>query len=371
MSARHIALIVHDFPSGGSERIAIRLANAWAGQGRRVSIFCGSERGVARALVSPEVTVFACTRETRRTPWSRLLLGWRLARLVREHAPEVVFSPGNFHLIVLAVLARLRFLKRPAFVSKISNPIRRSGLRHWLKWPADWLISWAARPVDVLVAMSPALGAETREVFGSAKVVEIDEPVLEDAFVPQARPVATRDADTILCIGRLSHQKDFELAVRAFARVRGERAVRLRIVGEGPLRALLEAEAIRLGIAHRVDMPGHVPDIAAELSRADMLLMSSRYEGYPAVLVEAIAAGLPVVSTDCSLAIREIISRAEIGTVVTSRDPAELAKAVEVRLAAPRAEAGLSAQLTARHRIGPSSRAYLALFDRLVERACH
>lgn len=120
--AQHIAIILHDFSTGGSERIAIRLANRWAEMGRRVTIICGTEKGAARALVGAGVAVRSCSPETVRSPWSRAQLGWRMARLVRAERPDIIFSPGNFHLIILAFLARQRFPKRPVFVSKLSNP---------------------------------------------------------------------------------------------------------------------------------------------------------------------------------------------------------------------------------------------------------
>lgn len=366
MTASHIAIILHDFSTGGSERIAIRLANAWAASGRRVTLMCGTEQGAARHLVAPGVAVEACTPETVRSPWSRVQVGWRLARLVRTHRPDVIFSPGNFHLIVLAVLGRMSFSKRPVFLSKLSNPLRRAGLRSRLVTLADAVIRRAATPVDALIAMSPTLGQEAREVFGSIPVVEINEPILErQAAMPAAQPLQ-RDHRLILCIGRLCPQKDFSTALRAFALVRHDTDARLLILGEGPLRGQLRYQAARLGIDDRVDMPGYVTDVARYLPQADLLLMTSRYEGYPAVLIEAIAAGLPVVTTDCSLAIREIVSSDALGSVTGSRDPADIARAIIARLQLPRAAAETIARQTECHRIDKASRAYLDLFDRLV-----
>ncbi len=366
MSGRHIAIIVHDFSTGGSERIAIRLANAWVQQGRRVSIFCGTEQGAARTLVDEGVSVFQAIPETVRTPLSRVRLSWRFANLVRQHQPDVVFSPGNFHLIMLALMARMRFEQRPVFLSKISNPIRRDGFRQRVEGLADWLIARVAQPVDCLIAMSSALGDEARAVFAPAKIVEIDEPVLTDEAGPPQRFSKSKRQKVILCIGRLSPQKDFMTALQTFALLRPTHGVRLRILGEGPLRGQLEAEVARLGIGDRVEMPGYSSDISGQLAQADLLLMTSKYEGYPAVLVEAIAAGLPIVTTNCTLAIQEIISSPVIGQVVESRSPRALADAVEAQLMHPRPDPEFVALATKRHRIGPSSRAYLALFDRLA-----
>lgn len=366
MAADHIALVLHDFSTGGSERIAIRLANRWADSGRRVTLLCGTEQGAARTLVSPAVHVEMCQPETVRSPWSRLQLGWRLTKQVRAHAPDIVFSPGNFHMIVLAVLARTAFAKRPAFLSKLSNPVRRPGFRRRLERIADTIIRIVARPVDGLVAMSPAMGDEARLVFGASRVVEILEPVLDDDATPPAGVAANHEGPLIVCAGRLCVQKDFMTALRAFALLPESLNAKLLILGEGPLRSALQRERDRLGIAGRLEMPGHVRDVLPYFAQADLLLMTSRYEGYPAVLIEAIAAGLPIVTTACSLAIHEVIPADCFGTVVKSRDPVAIAAAIKDRLKRPLADRDSIDAHIDRHRIGASSKAYLELFDRMA-----
>jgi glycosyltransferase involved in cell wall biosynthesis len=370
-TAQHIAVIVHDFATGGSERIAIRLANRWVRMGRRVTIICGTEKGAARALVEPGVSVVECTPETGRTPWSRLQLGWRMAALVREHQPDVVFSPGNFHLIILAFLARRSFANRPVFVSKLSNPIRRAGLRHWLESLADAAIRFAARPVDGLVAMSPALADEARSVFGGSRIAEVAEPILENAV--EDRPLAARPASAplILCAARLAKQKDVITAIRTFAALPQTLNARLLILGEGPLRKKLEREALRLNVADRVELAGHVLAIEPYLKRADLYLMTSHYEGYPAVLVEAMAAGVPIVTTNCSLALPEMFTAPDLGCIVQTRAPQAIASAIVAQLRQPRPSRASSANIVDSHRIGQSSLAYLSLFDSLVREARH
>ncbi len=366
MTAEHIALILHDFSTGGSERIAIRLANRWAASGRRVTLLCGTERGAARSLVSPDIRVEVCTPETPRSPWSRLQLGWRFAKLVRIHRPDVVFAPGNFHLVILASLARRNFAKRPIFASKLSNPVHRAGLRNWLETIADAAIRKAAKPVDVLVAMSPSLKKEADYVFRGQAVSEISEPILEDLSDSRRRIAQGHHTPVILCAGRLCSQKDFSTALKAFAEIPPASGARLLIVGEGPLRHKLIDEAHRLGIANRVDMPGHVANIEPYLAKADLFLMTSRYEGYPAVLIEAMAAGVPIVTTNCSLAMKEIMAFPSLGRVVNSRNPNVIAAAITAQLAGPLPDIANASNIVERHRIGVSSAAYLALFDRMV-----
>jgi glycosyltransferase involved in cell wall biosynthesis len=366
VSANHIAVILHDFSTGGSERIAIRLANRWAEQGRQVSLICGTKQGAARTLVGPGVDVYSCQPETMRAPWSRMVLGWRMARLVRALRPDVVFSPGNFHLIILAFLARQGFENRPAFVSKLSNPVRRTGLRKRLERIADSLIRFAARPVDMLVAMSPSLGREARAVFVGNAVAEIAEPILDD------EPIEHRDCRdqgasvTILCAARLAPQKNLLLAIQAFAALPPHINARLLILGEGPLRRTLEREAKRLEVASKVDLPGHVSNISPYLACADIYLMTSHYEGYPAVLVEAIAAGLPIVTTNCSQALPEILASPSLGQIVFTWSACDVAFAIAAQLEKPQPDLASAAEIANRHRMAQSANAYLDLFDSLA-----
>ncbi|MEQ1548833.1 MAG: glycosyltransferase [Chakrabartia sp.] len=365
-TAHHIAIILHDFTTGGSERIAIRLANRWAESGRRVTLICGTEQGRARSLVGPGVEVRSCHPETTRSLWSRMQLGWRMARLVRLLSPDIVFSPGNFHLIILAFLARQSFDNRPVFVSKLSNPVRRAGLRKHLEWLADAAIRFAAAPVDLLIAMSPSFGCEAKSIFGKKAVFEIAEPILGDEFRQFSRRGNQNGEVLILCAARLAPQKNIMMTIRAFAEIPLHINARLLILGEGPLRHKLERMTARLGVASRVDMPGHVTDIAPYLAQADLYLMTSHYEGYPAVLIEAMAAGVPIVTTNCSKALTEILVTPDLGTIVEMSEPCAIASAIVAQLARPKPNAVSASNVTNQHRMANSAKAYLVLFDRLV-----
>ena len=366
MVADHIALVLHDFSTGGSERIAIRLANAWAASGRRVTIFCGTEEGPARRLVSPLIAVVPCFPQIRRGWASRLRLGWNLVAFFESHRPDIVFAPGNFHLLILAVAARLTRTHQPRLVCKISNPL----VPHAMPGPLGEIIGRALQrvlaPINHLTAMSPRLAKQAQTVLGGRELTCIDEPVLD--HLPQTLSwTSLRDPrPLIICIGRLEAQKDFGLALRAFAELAPQSGAQLAILGDGPERNKLLAQAAKLGISDRVTFPGHVRDVADWMARARLLLMTSRYEGFPAVLIEARAAGLPIVTTDCSLALPEIISRAGQGEIVRGRTSAVIAAAIHRQLAAPPVDSAASACDVERFRICNVAPQWLTLFDRLV-----
>jgi len=138
-----------------------------------------------------------------------------------------------------------------------------------------------------------------------------------------------------LGVGKLDRQKDFPTLVRAFARVREQREARLVILGEGKQRAALETLVAELGIGSDVDLPGFVENPFAFMSRAGTMVLSSLYEGLPGVLIQAMACGCPVVSTDCPSGPSEILAGGKYGPLVPISDPESLAEAMHSSLDAP------------------------------------
>ena len=139
----------------------------------------------------------------------------------------------------------------------------------------------------------------------------------------------------ILSAGRLSRQKDYPTLVKAFARVAANRPCRLIILGEGGRRRALERLVRKLGLTDRVSLPGWVDNPLAFMSRASLFVLSSRYEGLPGVLVQALACGCPCVSTDCPWGPAEILRDERLGRLVPVGDPARLADAMSTVLDRP------------------------------------
>jgi glycosyltransferase involved in cell wall biosynthesis len=143
------------------------------------------------------------------------------------------------------------------------------------------------------------------------------------------------DTPVIIGAGRLTRQKDFTTLIRAFAEIRARRPCRLILLGEGDYRVRLEALASELNIRDAVSLPGFVPNPYAWIARARLFVLSSLWEGSPNVLTEALALGVPVVSTDCPSGPREILKGGEYGTLVPMGDAAALARAMATTLDHP------------------------------------
>ncbi|HMI19957.1 MAG TPA: glycosyltransferase [Sphingomonas sp.] len=358
-AARRILIVLHDFAGGGTERVAIRLANQWARMGRTVRIFCGCQGGPLRRLVEPGITVETADPGLPRGPLSRVRLGLALAGAARRFQPDAVFGPGNFHLLPLAVFA-LRSRSGAAIFCKISNPLDRADRTGTSGWIRRRVLKVLTARIDGLVAMSPALRAEAEALIGPDRVAARWEPIFDAG--PRRQAEIARDPTLIVAAGRLEPQKNFALAIEAMAHLVRWTDAQLVILGDGSERAQLGRQIERLGLHERVRLIGHVPHIEPWLSKASCFLMTSRYEGYPASLVEALANGLPAVVTPCSPALSEIMPRAGLGVVVTP-DAGTIACALQGMMRQPRRQS-IDPLLLARHDEARAAASYLDLMDR-------
>lgn len=364
MPARHILIPIHDFSAGGTELIAFRLARHWLAARRRVSILAGAGDGPLRPRVPDGVTVHILSPERPRSAISRLFLGAQMAPLARQIAPDAVFIPGNFHFMLGKGLRAA--LPHAAIVAKASNPV----------WSDDWvplpiaraLVAKGTQGIDRIVAMAPALVPEVGRFVRADRIAMIPDPFLEDDAVFAVRNAQPGgDRLNLLTVARLEPQKDPLLAITVLQSLRAlGHDARLTILGGGPMQAELQQQIARRGLALHVTLAGYVADPAPYYRAADLLLMTSRFEGVPAVIGEALIQGLSFVATDCSPWLTALArDNPALGTVTGDREPASLAQAIRHRAtlappSAPQIESGICA-----HRAGPAARAYLDLFASL------
>jgi len=361
-TAAHILICFHDFNRGGTERIAIGMARRWLDQGRRVTILCGNTGGGLRDTLDPRAEVIELDPPLHRSLTSRLRLGPAMAPYIASIAPDLIFLPGNFHFPLVPALSRVR--GRAALVAKISNPAVPSGLA---AYPARALMRRYAHAIDGLAAMNTGLEREIKAIATDAPVTTLYDPVYLDASDTPPRP-APDGRLHIVWAGRFEPQKDAPLALRTLAALNQLAPAHLTMLGEGPLRPKLEKLAKKLGLGpETLSMPGFVPQIDPWLRGADAFFVSSVFEGGPAVAVEALAHALPVVSTNCSHFLADIMTRPEAGAIIPSRDPQALAQALLAIARRPRPAPETLAPLIAHLAPDPCADAYLAWFDKIVQ----
>ncbi|ATY33265.1 glycosyltransferase [Sphingomonas psychrotolerans] len=351
-TAQHVLSYAQTMRGGGVERALLRMVEGWLRAGRRVTLVLGSDEGPLAAEIPPGVDLIHLGD-------ARYSALFALARHVRNVAPDLIFCPGN-HYSGVAALTRLRLGRAsPPIVAKVSNALVRPEQTGREAWAYRRWLRLHPRFIDHVVAMTPAMAAEAvAEMHIAPERVSViaNPPALPR---PDAAPVQLPEGRYIVGVGRLEPQKRWDRLIDALART-DDQHVQLLILGEGSMRVQLEAQVAALGLAARVRMPGHAGDPLPALAGAAVAVLTSDYEGVPGVLREALSVGTPVVSTESSVAVREIVGAPELGTVIAREDAASLVAALNFWLAPGRPR---PAPVAAG---GDPIAEYLALFDRLV-----
>jgi glycosyltransferase involved in cell wall biosynthesis len=366
-----ILIVCESFDLGGTERVALRLLKAWTEAGRDVRVFVGRDEGPLKALLPEHANVICAQPPVPRGTFARLSLTFALRHALPLLGPVLIFWPGNSYSISAVILRLAMGRKCPPAILKISNALQRADMSPLMQRAYNAWLSFQRPFIDHFVAMSAALAREAEEVMGIAArdITVINDPVLENAGALTPRAPDTNQTPVVLAVGRFVPQKNFTSLIRAFAHVAKASPAQLLILGDGAERPQLEALIVSLGLEGRVVLPGFSADIESAMRAASLFVLSSQYEGLPAVLIEAMASGIPVVATNCSVAIADVLgSRARI--VPVNNDEA-LAQAILETLAARHsADAARQRQEESRkYTMAVAAPAYLALADRVMNDA--
>lgn len=360
MSVRRIVIAMHDFSRGGTERVSLTFARAWTDAGRDVTILCGCAEGGLRDQVDGRVPVVALSPPMHRTPLSRFRLGRAMGGELARLRPDLVYLPGNFHMPLARGMRRSGF--GGLIAQKVSNPPLPAGIAGALIKP---FYRFYAQSVDGFAAMNHGLARETAALMPGKAVTMLRPPfdaVSAAVSAPQPRGPVWR----ILWVGRLEPQKDVSLALATIAVLNKIHPAHLTVLGNGAERGEMEREIAARGLGDKVTHLADVSGIAPYYANADALLVTSRYEGGPAVAVEALAHGTPVVTTDCSYMVHEVLTIPEAGRVVASREPGDLAAALAGVCRRPRPAAEILRPLAMPFAPETSARAFLDWFDELA-----
>jgi len=272
-----------------------------------------------------------------------------LARAIRARKPDVVVCTAGGGNVIAVAAHRLAGSQARLVLSERSSLRRhdRSGLRTAVELRLKRI---AYRRADLVTAVSEGVADDLVELLGldRARVQVVYNPMIADdllarAAEPVAHPWFATPDPVLLAVGRLVDIKDYPAMLAALAAIRRTLAVRLAILGEGPLRGELEARARSLGLGDAVAFLGYDKNPYRYMKRARLVIQSSRAEGLPGALIQSLACGTPVVATDCDHGPREVVREGVDGYLVPVGDPHALAGRVLTLLL----DSGLRARLGA------------------------
>ncbi len=337
----HIAFYLPSLRGGGAEKVMVNLASEFASRGHTVDIVLVRAQGEYINDVTDGVNIVDL--DTKRF-FAALPA---LMRYLRREQPDAMLSTIDTANIT-AICAKRAARVSTRIVIRISNMLSTKEANGQLKHrlvhrTAKYVYQYA----DEIVVVSDGVGEDLLQMTNASpeQITTIYNPsVTEELLTKQTERVdhlwfgEDKETPVVLGVGELSEQKDFRTLIRAFDRVIKERQARLVILGEGPKRDELEALVTELELREYVSMPGFVDNPYAYMSKADVFVLSSRWEGCPNVLIEAIACGAPVVSTNCPSGPEEILQKGKYGLLVPVGDKKRMARSMTNVLANGRNE---------------------------------
>jgi glycosyltransferase involved in cell wall biosynthesis len=336
---QHIAVLVTSLHAGGAERVMLDLCGEFTRRGISVDVLLIDRSGPLHRFIPTGVRVidFRAGRALKGT--------LPLMRYLRDQKPDVLVSAQSHANVVAVAASRVTGVTTRVVLRETTIRFRQygdSGLSRLRRWALLVAIRILYRYADALVCVSEGVTENfTQHVRVLPRIVTtIYNPVVNDALFAQARepvdhPWVNGERPLVVAAGRLVDAKDYPTLLRAFAVVHTHSSARLIILGEGQERLKLERLVAELGLQGAVAMPGFVINPIAYMARADVFAMSSVREGLPGALIQGLACGCRVVSTDCRSGPREILEAGRLGWLVPVGDSAALGHAILEALVTP------------------------------------
>lgn len=328
---RQIVIILPDLGGGGAERLHVNLANDWVAKKLKVEFVLLRGKGDLITLLAPEIEVKTLNVDRIRDSV------FPIVEYLRQSRPDVVIA-AMWPLTSAVVLSWLLsgrvgklFLSEHENLSLSyigQNRTKPGYLKNLIRFTyplASGIIAVSRGVKEDLCLLGKLMANKVRVIHNPAATGVSD---FREGFGEHTRLWGAGYDWHVLAVGRLSIQKDHFTLIKAISLLPKDLNVKLSILGEGPLRAEITALISKLGLQDRVSLPGYTKDIYNWFRGADLFVLSSRWEGFGNVIVEALECGVPVVSTNCPSGPDEILEYGRYGKLVPVQDPVALAKAI-------------------------------------------
>jgi glycosyltransferase involved in cell wall biosynthesis len=332
---KRLAIFMHGLYEGGAERAILNLAEGMAGRGYLVDLVLARATGPFLSQIPNGVRMIDLNA-------SRVLYSWiPLIRYIQKQSPDALLSAIDY-TNVIALMAQ-RIARKPYNVVVVEQNTlsqRITGLPITYRILLPSFIRFFYPRAGCIAAVSIGVADDLANTTGLKR--ESIRVIFNSIITPDLRRKSQENLEhpwfqsgqppVIISVGRLTAQKDFPNLIRAFAMVREMHTARLMILGEGEDRPSLEKLIQDLELSELVSMPGFVDNPYSYMANAAVYVLSSRWEGLPTVLVEALYCGLPIVSTNCPNGPKEILQDGRFGQLVPVENTEMLASAIRAAL---------------------------------------
>ena len=323
-----LAIIVPSLGGGGAERVMTNIVRNIDFNKFEITLILVNREGEYIDLIPPMIPVI--NLYSSRVRYSI----FKLIKCLNNLKPDVIFSTlGHLNIVLLAIRPLLRFNHR-IIIREANTPSKDlRNLTRIKRAIFRYLYTKLYPKADIIVAQCRAMKNDIINMFNinENKVIYIYNPLDLEYIRKNMIDKSPYDNDkiNILAVGRLTYQKGFDILIDAFKIVEDNIPnIYLTILGDGKLRHELEEKRKQLGLERKISFKGFQKNPYPYYYYADVFVLSSRWEGFPNVLLEALACGCKVVATDCKSGPREILGENEFGFLVPPEDPEALAKGI-------------------------------------------
>lgn len=347
---------------GGAERAMILLCNELVRLGHSVTLVCVRMEGRLSSLIAPQVKLV----DLKAKRMSHAIV--QLRGVIKEVAPAALYST-IVHANLAAILATVGMKDLRVIIRESNAPLsekKASLSRKVTHFMAKYLYRYASGIICVSEHVANELSTMCVGVGGKVRTLPtpvVEETLFSDAEVPLSPEIADffNAAPTIVAVARLHPQKNLGLLIDAVAALNKKFPLQLALLGEGALRTTLAEQIARYGLEARIRLVGFQSNPFNYIKAAKMLVLSSDYEGMPNVLVQALALGTPVISTDCPGGSRELLKGGGWGMLTPVGDTQALAAAIEAMLSNP--QLVKVEEVVSRYGVQSSTREYLRMIE--------